>query len=394
MRITFVCLTEPSIEGAGTVAAIAQRLHARAHRTTVLAVPPRRASLVKALVQRLRGAAARAKTAATELHGVDADVRWLSRRELTNADVPDSDVVVASDCHTAEWVWSLGPEKGAKVYLIQNDQRLMRPDDEQWAQRVEDAWRLPMNRIVMTRRLKERIMATASVECTVISGGVDARLLREPARGRQRTATVGMRISRLALGGTDLIVAAVEAARATVPQLRVVALGDEPASDDQTGVRNTLLPSNSDYHVCPDAAQRCALYRTCDAWLSASQYEEFDWMTLEAMACRTPVVTTPGGASEEWVSAGGGACAREDNPQDMAKAIVALVRQPDSAWRRLSDIAYATARGFTWDAVIGGWEAALKSYVDKYLVKNMLPPSKPVAAVGVAPGRSTRPSTP
>ena len=39
---------------------------------------------------------------------------------MTDVDVPDGDLIIATWWETAEWVNALSPNKGAKVYFIQH----------------------------------------------------------------------------------------------------------------------------------------------------------------------------------------------------------------------------------------------------------------------------------
>ena len=65
-------------------------------------------------------------------------------------------------------------------------------------------------------------------------------------------------------------------------------------------------------------------------------------------------MTTSGG------SGGGGMLVPHENPPAMAEAIVQICSLADNDWRRLSDSAYATVTGYSWDDAMGRFETALQ----------------------------------
>ena len=80
---------------------------------------------------------------------------------------------------------------------------------------------------------------------------------------------------------------------------------------------------------------------------------------IEAMACRTPVIGTPAGAAPQLLSGAGGILVAPESQHDMAKAIIRICTMSDQEWRTMSDAAYATATGYTWDDATDRFEAAL-----------------------------------
>jgi glycosyltransferase involved in cell wall biosynthesis len=86
---------------------------------------------------------------------------------------------------------------------------------------------------------------------------------------------------------------------------------------------------------------------------------------IEAMACRTPVISTPAGAAPEILSGGSGILVRPEDPEEMAKAIESICQLPNSKWQDLSEAAYAKVNNYTWEDATAYFEAALKVAVDK-----------------------------
>src|SRR5690606_5881114 len=123
MRITFV-LPDPNLSGGVRVVAIyADRLRRRGHTVTVVATPrpgPTWRATVGSLLRHRK--LPRVKRHSTR-HFDDRDVPvpLLDRpRPVTDRDVPDADVVVATWWETAGPVAALSPRKGAKAYFMQD----------------------------------------------------------------------------------------------------------------------------------------------------------------------------------------------------------------------------------------------------------------------------------
>ena len=122
MRITFVLASGYGLAGGERViASFAKELHARGHTVTLIS-PPRRPlswrERWRARRQALRGYAPDVKSHFDQLPMPRRVLE--SYRPVTDADVPDADIVVATWWETAEWVAGLTPRRGAKAYLIQH----------------------------------------------------------------------------------------------------------------------------------------------------------------------------------------------------------------------------------------------------------------------------------
>ncbi len=144
-----------------------------------------------------------------------------------------------------------------------------------------------------------------------------------------------------------------------IPNLRLLAFGKKDPTEDLP------LPENTTYIKQPPQNEIKNIYAQCDGWLFGSTLEGFGLPILEAMACRTPVIGTPAGAAPELLSQGGGILVKPEDPEDMAKAIIKICQMSNEEWRSMSDKAYSTATGYTWDDAAKLFEQALYKAIER-----------------------------
>jgi glycosyltransferase involved in cell wall biosynthesis len=345
MRITFVLPPLSRAGGMRVVAVYAHRLRARGHDVQLVSVPQRTSSLARRMVQRLRGEVVR-RPRVTYFDGLPLHVveSW---RPITDADVPDADVVIATYWQTAPWVAALAPAKGAKAYFMQDYGTPGQP-----LERVVPTWSLPLHLITIAQWLVDLIHEHVGKPVELVPNAVDTTLFTAPPRGRQPVPTVGFVYVALWSKGADLCLAAAARARDDVPDLRLLTFGQAPRPD-------LPLPAWAEHLGRLGDERLAAIYAACDAWLFGSRSEGFGLPILEAMACRTPVIATPAGAAPQLLAGGGGLLVRPMHPDALAAAIVRLCRMSEGEWQALSAAAYRTATSYTWDDATERFEAAL-----------------------------------
>ena len=358
MRVTFV-LPFTSVEGGSRVVAIyAEKLAARGHEVTVVscgARPRRLRHRVKAWALRaVRGqlAAPRPPTHFDHLGHLHRMIPGAG--PIRARHVPDADVIVATWWETAEWVNEMPDSKGAKVHLIQHDERVFSEDPQKKA-RVEATWKFPdFSRVVVSRWLQKLAREEFGAEAKLIGNAVDTELFDAPERERHVVPAVGLMYHARTFKGTDISLRAFELARERVKDLRLLAFGPEPE------LPHLRLPPGTELLVMPPQRKIVEFYRSCDAYLFGSRCEGFGLPILEAMACRTPVIGAPAGAAPELIAGGGGIQVKSEDPASMADAIVQIATMPRFRWREMSDAAYTTARRHSWDRCTDAFETALR----------------------------------
>ena len=367
MRITFILPNVGMAGGFRVVAIYADRLQRRGHQVTLISTPPRRRSLPELLKSALSDPrkvwdkfvkastkrAARTYKDISHFDNLDMPLLVIDRhRPVTDNDVPDADIVVATWWETAEWVAKLSPRKGAKAYFIQHYELF----DYTPHTRVQATWRLPLRKIVIAKWLvevAEREYGDRKVR--LVPNSVDTDQFHALPRGRQPQPTIGLLYSTAKWKGVDVSLKAFELVAKRVPGLRLVAFGSGTVAEWLP------LPSGSAFHYLPAQDLLRDLYASCDVWLCASHVEGFGLPMLEAMACRCPVVATDSGGPADFVKSGyNGYLVPVGDTEALADRLVDVLTCDAEKWRSMSNAALATATRYTWDDATDLMEAALR----------------------------------
>jgi glycosyltransferase involved in cell wall biosynthesis len=352
MRITFVLPYADTSGGFRVIATYAQRLTDRGHTVTVVSQPPSPPSLrgrARMLLKEHRLPIAH--PGPSHFDNTTLDHRILShRRPMTDADVPDADVIIATWWETAEWVASMSPSKGAKAYFIQGYEIWGGPPD-----RVEATWRLPFQKIIISKWLMDlSINKYDDPTAAHVPNSVDLNQFHAPPRTKQSPPTVGIQYSSSIWKGLDICFRAIEIARKEIPDLRVLSFGHAPP------VPELPLPANTDYTVHPPQDHIRDIYARCDVWLCGSRSEGFHLPPLEAMACRCPVVSTKVGGPMDIIEDGvNGYLVDIEDFTSLADRLLRVLRTTPNQWTQMSNAALASAKRFSWDEATDLFEAAL-----------------------------------
>lgn len=359
MKITFV-LPFAGLAGGIRVAAIyADRLKKRGHDVFVVSLPTAPISPIVRVKSLLKGQGwIPDYKEPSHFDGLDVPHKVLEHQPpITDADVPDADVVVATWWETAEWVAKLSESKGAKAYFIQHHEIFEGMPKE----RVEATWLLPMHKITISEWLISLARTRyGDSNVSFVPNSVDTEQFYAPPRGKHHPPTVGLTYSPIPWKGCDVSLKAFSLAAQKIPGLRLVAFGVFAPSAD------VPLPEGTEYVQKPAQNTIKDLYAKCDVWLCGSWSEGFHLPPLEAMACRCPVVSTQVGGPMDTVKDGvNGYLVPVGDSTALADRLVRVLSLPEPEWQVMSDAAYATATQYTWDDATELFEAALQVAIDR-----------------------------
>lgn len=359
MKITFMFPTVSLGGGTKVVAIYCDLLTKRGHTITVISVPPKPPSLRFRLRSLLRDH----KWITSDFHppshldGLAINHRVLDKwRPITDRDVPDGDVVVATWWETAEWVAALDPSKGAKAYFVQDHEVF----EHLPVERVRATYDLPLHKVVVSKWLGEVMAEEYSDQLyDLVPNSVDQQQFDAEKRDKHSCPTFGFLYTPSPRKSVKTCIAAIEQAKKIMPELRVLAFGA------QMPISSLPLPEWVEFHESPTQEKIPQIYAGCDAWLFSSETEGFGLPLLEAMACRTPVIATPAGAAPELLASGGGIPVPVNDPEAIVAAMEQIHDMSKAEWGALSERAYQTAAKNNWDDATDLFEQALMNAVSR-----------------------------
>lgn len=214
--------------------------------------------------------------------------------------------------------------------------------------------------LCVSNYLRERCLAAgvAPDRLVYLPNAVDHDTFRPPppGGGEQRRMQVAIASNRWVTKRTALAVEVLERVRERVPQLEVVAFGDEPSAP--------WLPSWFRYLHGPDHQELAEhVYRPSRLFLCTSVDEGFGLPSLEAMACGAALVTTDTGGSRDFARHDESALVYEPGDVEGLANGVEKVLVDDELWSRLSAAGVEVAAEFSWERSESLLEATLLEQV-------------------------------
>ena len=348
MKITFLLPYAGMNGGIRVVAIYAQLLRERGHEVSVISVTKKPMSLRKTLryiINQKKWPYSRKRQGETYLDKNDPWWTILSHAgPITDNDLPDADIVIATWWKTAEWANCLSQRKGIKVYFCQGYET----HNIQYRKRAEETYQLQMKKICVSHWVSKKIKnLNGKDDQNIVTNGVDLKLFYQSMETTRDRRCFGFMYSADNIKGIDIILEALLLARKKDPRIRAVAFGSSPPS------KHLLLPEWIDFYESPPQESIREIYSKCSAWLFGSRSEGFGLPILEAMACRTPVIATPAGAAPDLVTESCGFIIPHENSSAMAEKILSISTLHPAGWKSLSKSAYKVAQSNNWnDAVI------------------------------------------
>lgn len=357
MRITFVLPVVSMAGGIRVVAIYAKALANKGHDVFIVSPPPKEKTLKSKIKAFLTGKGW-PKTGATHSHldNLDLNHKVLDKyRQVTDSDVPEADVVIATWWETAEWVAKLSETKGAKTYFIQHHE----VHDYLPVERCKLTYKLSLHKIVIAKWLADVMKDIYGDDhVDLVPNSVDRNQFFAPARDKQNVPTVGFLYSRSSFKGVDITLKALERIKRKLPNLRVISFGSIQLE------KSALWDNQYEFYFSPKQNEIRNLYDQCDVWITASRSEGFNLPAMEAMACRTPVVATKTGwPAESIVNGENGFLVEIDDVDALDRAVTTLLSTENDEWKRYSSNAFKTVENSSWETSAALFEKALMNSI-------------------------------
>jgi len=360
LRITFLLPAANLSGGAKVVSIYARELTRRGHDVSVVSPAHKPISYRYKFKRWASGGGwiAEADRQKSHFDGSGVHHRVLeSFRPIQDRDVPDGDIVIATWWETAEWANALSWQKGAKVYFIQHHEVFKYlPVD-----RSRATYRLPFHKIVIANWLGRLMLHEyGDGETDLVPNSVDQAQFFAPARTKQKAPTIGFLYAPAEFKGLDISLAVIRRVRERFPDLKLVTFGTLQPT------RELPLIEGAEFHLSPPQDQIRNIYGRCDVWLTASRSEGFNLPAMEAMACRTPVVSTRTGWPEEAIRPGwNGWLADVDDTEELVSCVESILRLDNQSWEEMSANALATVAETSWQTSAELFERALLRAIER-----------------------------
>lgn len=358
MKITFIS-PPPNLSGGLRVVAIyADELLKRGHDVNVVARRHTTPSIGANLRQLVRGKPL--LTAPTETHFDRMRAPLIipdHSGPIVADDVPDADFVIATWWETAFEIVHFPKSKGRKINFVQHHE--VHPHLPRHI--TASSYLLPLKKITISSWLVDTMRDLyGDKDVALIPNSVDHELFFAPKRSRRSVPTVGLMYSPTPFKGVDISLRAIEIARRTHPDLRIVAFGTERPTSQLP------LPAGTEFHLKPPQTFLREIYASCDVFVAASRSEGFGLPILESMACRTPVVATLAGCAGDVIENGhnGYAVAVED-AEALGARLTDVLSLDNASWEKMSQAALLRAGGYSWSDAAESFEYALLEFASK-----------------------------
>lgn len=208
---------------------------------------------------------------------------------FTEKDLPDGDVIIASPAVTAIDVARLTPSKGKKFYLVQHEAGLYHDPREV----ADKSYKLPLQKIVVSSWLEGILRDDYKEGSKLLLNTFDRSQFHPVPEARPADGLIRILLLHhtYAWKGTKEGVEIVEAIKKTHPNVRLMLYGSRKKDVD--------VPCDEYYFNVPQS-DLAKVYSRADIFLCPSWDEGYGLPSLEAMACKTAVVTYDNGGSRDF----------------------------------------------------------------------------------------------
>lgn len=337
MKITFLTPRLKISGGVRIICEYACRLAQRGHQVTLLA-KERKYPLFRGVI-----------------HTLINTVKWIDLKGIkikfvptfVEKNFPDSNAIFATSWQTVYSVSAARASKGKKFYLVQHIESLISREKE----KVNTTYSFPLNRIAVSRWLQKMLLEEFGQPSEYIPNAIDHDQFF-PEDKTYGTRRVGMLHHTADWKGISDGLSAMKMVRERLKNIHLILFG----------VRRKYLKNiDAEYYYDPSSTELRRLYSSCDVFLCPSWYEGFGLPGLEAMACKSALVTTDNGGCRDYAIHNETALiSPAKDPQALAENTIKLLTD-STLLRRLSESGYNMAQKFNWESSVQKMENIIQN---------------------------------
>jgi glycosyltransferase involved in cell wall biosynthesis len=221
--------------------------------------------------------------------------------------------------------------------------------------------------------------------------------VRLPSRAGREDREPGLiallgRIDRIK--GHDVLVEALPAVVAECPGARAALVGAAVLPSERRYLAALLarvgqLSLSGRVELCGEAEGPAPILGRASVVVAPSRSEGLPNAVLEAMAHGTPVVAADVGGVRDLIEHGvTGLLVPPDDPEQLASAVVEVLRRPGEAFERATRARQAAERGFSPEAMVQAWERVYESSPARLeRARRPVPPADPGSLTRRGPQR-------
>lgn len=267
---------------------------------------------------------------------ISPKVKMLVVPSLLERYIPDADCIVACPSNTADFVNSCSIKKGRKFYFIQAY--------EDWVMSKEElinTWRLPMQKIVVSKHL-ENMLQEIGLKAVCVPNGLNTELYKAKVKYKKRPAHSLLFLAHtLELKGTRFVLEAISLLKNKFPDLQINSFGVSPKP------RN--FPEQITYYQNPKQTIIRELYNSSQIFISSSLHEGWDLPLCEAILSGCVAVATAIPVHLEYIINGkNGYFCEPGSAKAIAKAIEFVFEHPEEA-EKVSEEGPRSLNNFNWE---------------------------------------------
>lgn len=250
--------------------------------------------------------------------------------------VPSTDIYIATEVRTSEYLNKYPINNSRKFYFIQDYENWFVTDDF-----VKSTYHYPLNKIVITKWLYDIINKEEHEKCTLVPNAFDFTKFRItiPIENKDKFS-ISILYHWHERKDLRTTIRALEIVKKEIPQIKVVAFGTSA---------NPNIPDWFNYYCSPDEKTHLLINNQSSIYVGASKVEGFGLTIGEAMLCGQAVVCTNNKGYLEMAENNETALVSEiEDSEALANNIIKLIIDDNLRWR-IAHNGYNNIQKFNWN---------------------------------------------